>query len=166
MENWKDIKSYEGIYQASDLGNLRSLNYKRTGKIQVLKPALDNKGYLRTAFMKDGILKTVKVHRVIAQTFLNTIDDKNQVNHINGIKTDNNLINLEWCNNTENQNHAIKKGLVKQKSGDLHHKTKHTDELILKIYNEYKNGASKRGLSKKYNVGRSVFKRKIITDVK
>jgi hypothetical protein len=166
MENWKDIKSYEGIYQASDLGNLRSLNYKRTGKIQVLKPALDNKGYLRTAFMKDGILKTVKVHRVIAQTFLNTIDDKNQVNHINGIKTDNNLINLEWCNNTENQNHAIKIGLVKQKSGNLHHKTKHSDELIIKIYNEYKNGASKRSLAKKYNVDRGVFKRKIITNVK
>lgn len=49
---------------------------------------------------------------------------------------------------------------------NLHHKTKHSDELILKIYNEYKNGASKRSLSKKYNVDRNVFKRKIITDVK
>lgn len=68
--------------------------------------------------------------------------------------------------NTENQNHAIKNGLVKQKSGDLHHKTKHSDELILKIHSEYKNGASKRSLSKKYNVDRNIFKRKIITDVK
>jgi len=166
MEIWKDIIGYEGIYQASNLGNLRSLNYKRSGKIQVLKPALDNKGYLRTALMKDGKLKTVKVHRIIAQTFLLIINDKNQVNHINGVKTDNSLTNLEWCNNTENQNHAIKIGLVKQKSGDLHHKTKHSDELILKIYNEYKNGTSKRSLSKKYNVDRSVFKRKIITNVK
>ena len=166
MEIWKDIKDYEGLYQASNFGNLRSLNYKRSGKIQVLKPALDNKGYLRTALMKNGVLKTVKVHRVIAQTFIENLNNKPQVNHINGVKNDNTINNLEWCDNSENQNHAVKSGLVKQKSGNLHHKTKHSDELIIKIYNEYKGGASKRSLAKKYNVDRGVFKRKIITDVK
>lgn len=169
MENWKDIKDYEGIYQASDLGNLRSLNYKRTGKIQVLKPALDNKGYLRTALMKDGKLKTVKVHRVIAQTFLNIINDKNQVNHINGIKNDNSLTNLEWCNNTENQNHAIKLGLTKKKIRPLkevNKKIKISDEFLLSIFEEYKNGASKRSLAKKYNVDRGIFRRNILKYVK
>ena len=166
MEIWKDIKDYEGIYQASSFGNLRSLNYKRTGRVQVLKPAMDNKGYLRTALMKNGVLKTVKVHRVVLQTFVANPENKPQVNHINGIKNDNIVENLEWTDNRQNQIHAINLGLVKQKSGDFHHNTKHCDELVVKIYNEHKNGASKRSLLKKYNVNRNIFKRKIITGVK
>jgi hypothetical protein len=169
MEIWKDIKDYEGIYQASNFGNLRSLNYKRSGKIQVLKPALDNKGYLRTALMKSGVLKTVKVHRVIAQTFIENLNNKPQVNHINGVKNDNTIVNLEWCDNTENQNHAIKLGLTKKRIrplNELNKKIKISDEALLSIFEEFKNGASKRSLAKKYNVDRGIFRRNILKDVK
>lgn len=162
METWKDIPQYEGIYQASNFGNIRSLNYKRTGTIKILKPALDGKGYLRTALTKNGKSKTIKVHRIVAIAFLKLNPDKYQVNHINGIKTDNSINNLEWSDNRLNQIHAVRLGLVKQKSGNKHHRTKHSDETIMKIYNEYKEGASKRELSKKYNISRSLFKRKII----
>lgn len=169
METWKDVIGYEGIYQVSDLGNLRSLNYKRTGKIQLLKPARDNKGYLRTAFMKDGNLKTIKVHRIVAQTFLGISKDYPQVNHINGIKHDNRLENLEWCNNSQNQIHAINLGLTKNKKrplNEVNKKIKISDELLLSIFEEYKNGASKRSLAKKYNFDRGIFRRNILKDVK
>ena len=142
MEIWKDIPNYESIYQASNLGNIRSLNYKRTGTIKVLKPALDGKGYLRTALTKNGKSKTIKVHRIIAITFLTLNPDKYQVNHINGIKTDNSINNLEWTDNRLNQIHAVMLGLVKQKSGNKHHRTKHLDETVMKIYKEYKDGSN------------------------
>jgi hypothetical protein len=119
--------------------------------------------------MKDGVLKTVKVHRVIAQTFIENLNNKPQVNHINGVKNDNTVINLEWCDNTENQNHAIMLGLIKKRIrplNELNKKIKISDEFLLSIFKEFKNGASKRSLAKKYNVDRGIFRRNILKDVK
>lgn len=104
QEKWKDIFGYDGMYQVSDLGRVRSKKY---GRWKMLKPRKTNCGYLRVMLCKDGNLKNYMVHRLVAQAFIendNIFND--QVNHINEDKTDNRAVNLEWCdcryNNTYN----------------------------------------------------------------
>lgn len=78
-----------------------------------LKPAYDERGYLRIGLSNNGVSKTYKLHRLVAEMFIPKIEGKTQVNHINGIKDDNRVENLEWCNNAENQKHAWDNGLNK-----------------------------------------------------
>lgn len=159
---WKAVINYEGVYEVSTDGFIRSLNYKKTKTIRNLLPSQDGKGYLRTALMKGGKLSTIKLHREVAKAFIPNPENKPQVNHINGIKTDNCVENLEWCNNSENITHAYKIGLAKSKNGDGFHRTKYSDEFVLKLHKELLSGTPKRELSRKYNIPRSVFKRKIL----
>lgn len=109
-EIWKDIKGYEGIYQVSNLGRVKSLGNNKTKKEKILKPAI-NRGYLRITIQKDGINKKKYVHRLVAETFIPNSEKKPQVNHINCKKDDNRVCNLEWCTNGENQKHAWDNGL-------------------------------------------------------
>ena len=106
-EQWRDIAGYEGMYQVSDLGRVRSLKF---GKTRVLRPGKNNNGYLRVNLKKDGSRKNFLVHRLVAQAFIpNDDESKNQVNHINECKQNNRASNLEWCdcryNNTYNGLH-------------------------------------------------------------
>lgn len=113
-EIWKDIAGYEGKYQVSNLGNVRSLQYhnaKGIMRIGYLKPAVDNKGYLRCALSKENKLKTFKVHRLVASAFIDNPDNLPQINHKDGNKLNNHVENLEWCNNSQNQLHAYATGL-------------------------------------------------------
>ena len=109
QEVWKDIEGYEGKYQVSNYGNVRSLMYHNTKgikRISLLKPATDNRGYFRCALSKNNILKTYKVHRLVAQAFIPNPNNYPQINHIDGNKKNNNAENLEWCTNSVNQIHA------------------------------------------------------------
>lgn len=108
-ETYKTIKDYPN-YEVSDLGNVRNI---KTGR--VLKPDYKG-GYQYAALCKEGKPKSHLIHRLVASAFIPNPENKPQVNHVNGDKTDNHIENLEWATNSENQKHAIKTGL-RTKSG-------------------------------------------------
>lgn len=107
-EIFKDIKDLEGKYQVSNFGNVLSLNYGRTGKPKLLKPLTEGGGYLFVNLCKNGKKKMFKIHRLVAETFLENPDNLPQVNHKDEDKTNNRVDNLEWCDNKYNCNYGTR----------------------------------------------------------
>lgn len=112
MAKWLPIKNYEGFYEVSDTGLVRSVDritrHNRKRKSHVLKMIADRDGYLRVHLSKDNVHKTFIVSRLVATTFIQNSDNKCQVNHINENKLDNRVCNLEWVNPKENINHGTR----------------------------------------------------------
>lgn len=113
-EIWRDIPEYEGLYQISNLGNIKSqhsnrMSGQKPGKL--LKVTLMKNGYMSLELRMGDTNKRHLVHRLIAEAFIPNPNNKPVVNHINGIKTDNRIQNLEWCTQSENIRHAIDTGL-------------------------------------------------------
>ena len=112
QEIWKDVKGYEGLYQASINGKIKSINHIRKNgtneyvqKGKILKFNLNSNGYYRVRLSKNGIAKTYRVNRLIALTFIENPLNKKTVNHINGNKLDNRVENLEWATEREQAIH-------------------------------------------------------------
>jgi len=105
MEIFKTIPGFEK-YQVSNLGNVKSLDYKNTWEEKLLKPYIHRTGYAYVYFRKDRIKKSYSIHRLVLLTFSG--DSKLEVNHKNGIKTDNRLSNLEYCTRSENLKHKYR----------------------------------------------------------
>lgn len=111
-EIWKDIKGYENQYQISNLGNIRALSRKGKRKgVERMKTTISNWGYPIISIWKNNKPKTFSVHRLVAETFIDNPNNKAEVNHKNGIKTDNRVENLEWVTREENIQHAYDTGL-------------------------------------------------------
>lgn len=106
MEIWKDIEGYEGKYQVSNYGNVKSLNYYRTGKERLLKPILKPTGYLCVGLCKP--LKMYLIHRLVAKAFIHNPDNLPQVNHKDENQTNNHVDNLEWCTQLYNLNYGTR----------------------------------------------------------
>ena len=118
-EEWRDIKGYEGLYQVSNLGRVKSLNYHREKREQVLKNKTTQDGYYETALCSSAKFKYIRTHRLVAMAFCENPYNKSEVNHINGNKKDNRASNLEWCSSSENQKHAYSLGLQRVSGGAI-----------------------------------------------
>ena len=127
-EVWKDVVGYEGYYQVSNLGNVKGLKRNK-----IKSPTLNRWGYKVVSLTKpDTKVKSVFVHRLVAIVFISNLNNKEQVNHIDGDKTNNCEFNLEWCNQSENMQHAFKLGLNVNPYGEKHNRAILTEEIYLK----------------------------------
>lgn len=111
-EVWKDIEGYEGIYQVSSIGEVKSIFYNKKPKI--LKRSKTTTGYYKVELYKDKNRKSFKVHRLVAKAFILNPESKPNINHIDGNPLNNHVNNLEWCTQKENVLHAIETGLKKK----------------------------------------------------
>ena len=163
LEIWKPVVGYESYYEVSSLGNVRSLErivYVNRGsgfyskkKAKILSQCIVQ-GYCTVGLSKSGKRKHSLVHRLVLQAFTRNKKNRNQVNHINGDKTDNRLENLEWCNASENMTHAYELGLKNKphQKGKNNNNAKLTESQAKKIKDDLLGGISVKALKKKYKV--------------
>lgn len=161
-EIWKPIEDYEGIYEVSSFGRVRSLDRlihrKRRGSCVypgiMLNPSITHKGYESVDLRKHGNRKNEVVHRLVAKQFIPRIANKPQVNHIDGNKRNNKVSNLEWVNNSENQLHAYALGLSKPSELAGRPKRKvamiNEENKVIKVFNSITEATEVTGV---HNIG-------------
>lgn len=144
-EIWKAIKDYEGLYEVSNMGSVKALakewisgkGAKRNHDDIILNPDKDQKGYLSVTLTKNKTQKHYKIHRLVLMAFVGYSDL--QSNHIDGIKSNNHIDNLEYCTGSENVKHAFKIGLMTPLKGENNPASKVNNDIVKNIIeNKYK----------------------------
>ena len=156
MEEWRVVKNNSNFYISS---NGRIYN-KRTKRIIGKKPK-DSSKYIRVNLYKNGKNNYFQLHRLVAEAFIPNPENKPFINHINGIKTDNRVENLEWCTKSENAIHAFKTGLEKPKIGEENPCSKLTERDVIYIRENYVRNSRVFGtnaLAKKFGVSNTAIK--------
>ena len=155
-EIWRDIEGYEGLYQISNLGNVKS--FKGINE-RILKASLNSSSYLTVSLCLGSNSKTCTVHRLVAKAFILEVDGKYHVNHINGVKTDNIALNLEWCTPKENIQHSHDTGLQVAVKGSANGKAKLKEEDIPKIFAMAAEVYTNKYIAKHFGVSATVINR-------
>lgn len=127
MEEWMDIEGYEGLYQVSNEGRVKTLGNEASRKEKILRCGINRYGYKYVVLSKDNTPKLKKVYRLVADAFIPNPEGKPCVDHTNTIRTDDRACNLRWCTYKENMNNEItkencKKGKLGKPSNNKGHK--------------------------------------------
>lgn len=161
-ETWKNIDGHEGRYQVSNLGRVKTLERTvsfgrsyRVIKEKVLTPSIGTTGYFEIKPCKEGRHETRKIHRLVANAFIDNIYNKPQVNHIDGNKLNNKVENLEWVTKSENAIHAYKTGLVVRPQGELNRRSILRESQVIEIKDKISKGGKVSDLCVEYNVNSS-----------
>jgi len=137
-EVWKNIAGYEWLYQISNLCRIKSFNYRNTWKEKILKQNFNHSWYLRVWLTVNWKQNRICVHKLLAIMFINNPENKKEVNHINWIKNDNSLENLEWNTPSENMKHSYKTWLNNNKNNNFINNHPHKWLLGWKHFNSKK----------------------------
>lgn len=143
---WKKVPVEGFEYEINNLGEVRSLKTGRMKKIQT-----NTRGYATVSLWEKKNYKTVTIHRMLGLLFLPNPDNKEQINHINGIRNDNSLSNLEWVTQSENVRHAYDTGLTKHLIGEDMYNARFTEEQVLDILSRAESGERICDIAKIYN---------------
>jgi len=155
-EEWRPVIGWESWYEVSNVGTVRRIKAGGHGTHPglILKPSLDGRGYPQVTLCRDGRRSPLNIHRLVAGAFLGPCPANHEVNHENGIKTDNRPANLEWVTPLQNKRHAALMGLVP--SGERHANSKLTDDDIGEI-RKIGRRASQIELARRFGVSQSVI---------
>ncbi len=166
-ESWKPVLGYEGYYEVSNLGNVKSLKRRQTGnqydRVEaILKPSVLYNGYLQVCLAIGQTKKKYSIHRLVAIAFLPNPENKPQVNHKNGIKGDPSLKNLEWATRSENMQHAYDTGLATgdgtARRGEKNAQSKYSREQVVTIKTLLKEGLPMAKIAKQLSINREYIK--------
>lgn len=152
-ELWADVVGYEGLYKISNNGRVLSLSFNKTQVAKIMAPQTDRYGYTRVGLCGRGKQKYCLVHRLVAEAFISNTSNLAVVNHIDGVKTNNEVSNLEWTTSVKNSNHAKTAGLYR--TGNTHPMAKLSWDDVTKIRNNTTLSGPKLAL--KFGVSSSVI---------
>lgn len=163
QEIWKDVIGYEGIYQVSNLGNVKSLYRKvfyADGRTYTYKERILNWNIMRKVnrcyvhLYKNSERKAMLVHRLVAQAFIPNPDNLPEVNHKSGITTENDISNLEWVTHSDNMKHGFKTGLINN-TGILHGNNIYNEDQIKQVKKYLLEGKGQAEIERLTGVGRA-----------
>lgn len=163
MEEWKDIEGFNGFYQISSYGRVRSkgtANGVPDGNWHERSLSKTHDGYLKIRLVQGGKDWTRRIHTLVAQAFIPNPNNYDTVNHINGDKTNNHIENLEWADRKQQMTHAYNHGLKEPMQGRLNANAKLTEDDIKYIRTHYKKMSREFGtvaLGRKFNVSNRVI---------
>lgn len=165
-EVWKAIAGYDGVYEVSSIGRVRSLDHMVLGRYggfvrkpgKVLRLKVEKTGYHRVCLRRPGHAFSATVHRLVAETFIPNQDGLPVVNHKDGDKVNNCVENLEWCTYKQNSIHAIQNSLYEHSRGESVCGAKLTESDVISVRNLYADGLlSQKAIADQFGIGQDAI---------